>query len=74
MILVHNHPSGDPTPSKKDLVVTETLRNSAKILNIELLDHIIIGNMSYMSIMQYKIRQNNSWERKVDNGFIYIWN
>mgnify|MGYP004674542361 CR=1 FL=1 len=74
MILVHNHPSGDPTPSKKDLEVTETLRNAAKILNIELLDHIIIGNMSYMSIMQYKIRQNNSWERKVDNGFIYIWN
>ena len=60
MILVHNHPSGDPTPSKKDLEVTETLRNAAKILNIELLDHIIIGNMSYMSIMQYKIRQNNS--------------
>lgn len=60
MILVHNHPSGDPTPSKKDLEVTETLRNAAKILNIELLDHIIIGNMSYTSIMQYKIRQNNS--------------
>ena len=60
MILVHNHPSGDPTPSKKDLEVTETLRNAAKILNIELLDHIIIGNMPYMSIMQYKIRQNNS--------------
>ena len=60
MILVHNHPSGDPTPSKKDLEVTETLRNAAEILNIELLDHIIIGNMSYTSIMQYKIRQNNS--------------
>lgn len=60
MILVHNHPSGDPTPSIKDLEVTETLENAAKILNIELLDHIIIGNMSYTSIMQYKFRQNNS--------------
>lgn len=60
MILVHNHPSGDPTPSRKDLEVTETLKNAAEILNIELLDHIIIGNMSYTSIMQYKIRQNNS--------------
>ena len=60
MILVHNHPSGDSTPSRKDLEVTETLKNAAEILNIELLDHIIIGNMSYTSIMQYKIRQNNS--------------
>lgn len=52
MILVHNHPSGDPTPTKMDFVVTERLKNAATILNIELLDHIVIGNMNYRSIMQ----------------------
>ena len=56
IILVHNHPSGDPTPSRKDFEVTEKLRKAAELLNIELLDHIIIGNMHYKSIMQYKNR------------------
>lgn len=56
MILVHNHPSGDPTPSKKDFEVTERLKKAAELLTIELLDHIIIGNMKYTSIMQYQKR------------------
>lgn len=60
IILVHNHPSGDPTPSKKDLEITEKLQKAADFLGIELLDHIIIGNMCYESIMQYKNRQNNN--------------
>ena len=59
IILVHNHPSGDPTPSKKDFEVTERLKNAAELLTIELLDHIIIGNMKYESIIQSKTRQNN---------------
>ena len=58
IILAHNHPSGDPTPSLKDIEVTDRLRKAAKILNIELLDHIVIGNMNYVSIMEYQNRQN----------------
>ena len=58
IILAHNHPSGDPTPSLKDLEATERLKKASKLLNIELLDHIVIGNMYYKSIMEYQNRQN----------------
>ena len=51
IILVHNHPSGDPTPSKSDIIVTKKLKDAAQLLDIELLDHIVIGNMRYKSIM-----------------------
>ena len=51
IILVHNHPSGDPTPSGADIIVTKKLKEAAEILKIELLDHIVIGNMQYKSIM-----------------------
>ena len=58
IILAHNHPSGDPTPSLKDLEATERLKKASKLLNVELLDHIVIGNMYYKSIMEYQNRQN----------------
>ena len=44
LILVHNHPSGDPTPSIEDLKATKELERQAKLLNFLILDHIIIGN------------------------------
>lgn len=44
IILVHNHPSGNPTPSQADIKVTKQLNEAAKILEIKLLDHIIIGD------------------------------
>lgn len=44
IILVHNHPSGDPTPSKSDFEFTERLVQASKIMGIELLDHIVIGD------------------------------
>ena len=50
MILVHNHPTGDPTPSKTDITFTERLYNAAKMFDIELIDHIVIGNMNFKSI------------------------
>lgn len=50
MILIHNHPSGDPTPSKADLEFTDKLYNTTKMFDIELLDHIVIGNMNYKSV------------------------
>lgn len=44
IVAVHNHPSGDPAPSRADIQVTRQLRESAKIVGIELMDHIIVGN------------------------------
>ena len=51
IILLHNHPSGDPTPSKADIEVTRRIKEAANILGIELLDHIIIGDGKYKSII-----------------------
>ncbi|MGN1327333.1 MAG: DNA repair protein RadC [Clostridia bacterium] len=50
IILVHNHPSGDPTPSEEDIELTKRIYNAASILGIYLLDHVIIGNNKYASI------------------------
>jgi DNA repair protein RadC len=49
LIVAHNHPSGDPTPSTDDRLVTERLRQAGELLGIELLDHIVIGRASYFS-------------------------
>ena len=49
IILAHNHPSGDPTPSREDLDVTGRLSEAGKIIGIEVLDHIIIGEGAYYS-------------------------
>ncbi len=53
VILVHNHPSGDPSPSLEDIEVTRRLINLAKMLGIELLDHVIIAEDGCESIMKY---------------------
>lgn len=50
IILVHNHPSGDPTPSKADIEFTDRLGQAASIIGIELLDHIIIGDSKFESV------------------------
>ena len=50
IILVHNHPSGDCTPSKEDEIVTKMLYIAGDILGIKILDHIIIGKETYSSI------------------------
>ncbi len=55
IILVHNHPSGDPTPSENDIIVTKKLIECSKILDIKLLDHIIIGKMGYFSLNEKKL-------------------
>ncbi len=52
IILVHNHPSGDPTPSREDIEVTKRLIEAGKILGINVLDHIIIGNNSILSLKE----------------------
>jgi len=51
LILVHNHPTGDPTPSGEDLEVTRRLREAGELLGIKVLDHIIVGD-SYYSFVE----------------------
>ncbi len=50
IIVAHNHPSGDPTPSPEDINVTERLINASEILGIRLLDHVIVGNGCFTSM------------------------
>ena len=56
MILVHNHPSGDVTPSNDDALLTQRMAKAGKILDIPLSDHIICGNQTYFS---YSEQQGN---------------
>ena len=52
LILVHNHPSGDPAPSRDDLLVTRRIMRAGELLDITLLDHIIIGDQRFISMRQ----------------------
>lgn len=52
IICCHPHPSGDPTPSPEDIEITERLAAACKILSIELLDHIIIGDDKFISLKE----------------------
>jgi DNA repair protein RadC len=50
VVFVHNHPSGDPTPSPEDMAVTRAMVEAGKLLDVEVLDHIIIGKGHFMSL------------------------
>ncbi len=52
VIFVHNHPSGDPAPSKEDILITERLVSAGGVIGIKVLDHIIIGDNRYTSMME----------------------
>jgi DNA repair protein RadC len=52
IIVVHNHPSGDPTPSPEDVTITEQLKESGELLGIELLDHIILAGQRHTSLKE----------------------
>ena len=54
IILVHNHPSGDPTPSKQDLLLTRELYMCGKVVDIEVLDHVIIGLSDHVSLKDHE--------------------
>lgn len=58
MILLHNHPSGDPTPSRDDILTTKRISECGLLIGIELLDHIIIGNNCYVSFQE----ENSLWK------------
>lgn len=53
-VLLHNHPSGDPTPSLNDILVTDRLRSASRIMGIPMLDHIIIGENRFFSFKEQK--------------------
>ncbi len=59
IILVHNHPSGNPTPSKSDFTTTLSLSNIAKDLDIPIMDHIIIGRAGFESIQSILTKNTN---------------
>ncbi len=50
IIVIHNHPSGDPTPSPDDIAVTRAMAQAGKLLDIEVLDHLVIGRGRYVSL------------------------
>jgi DNA repair protein RadC len=52
MIVVHNHPSGDPSPSPEDLAVTRNLIEAGRLLDIPVLDHIVIGRSRFVSMRE----------------------
>jgi len=52
VIVAHNHPSGDPTPSPEDVAVTERIVNAGKLLDVEVLDHLVIGQQRYVSMKE----------------------
>ena len=52
IILIHNHPTGDPSPSKEDIKLTKNLLEASKIIGIDILDHIIIGDNKYFSFLE----------------------
>ena len=54
MILFHNHPSGNTSPSKEDIELTKDFEMGGKLLGIQVLDHIIIGRYNYFSFLEHE--------------------
>ncbi|MCJ7433613.1 MAG: hypothetical protein MUO77_09015, partial [Anaerolineales bacterium] len=52
LIIVHNHPSGDPTPSPDDVAVTRALVQAGKLLDMDVLDHLVIGQGKFVSLKE----------------------
>ncbi len=55
ILLLHNHPSGDPTPSRQDIEISKRVMEAGELMDIKLIDHIIIGDHTYVSLKSLKI-------------------
>jgi DNA repair protein RadC len=55
IILVHNHPSGDPEPSAEDRAITERLKQAGELLGIKILDHVVIGDGRYVAFTEQQL-------------------
>lgn len=64
VILVHNHPSGDPTPSKTDVELTKLLVSAGKLLGVPLDDHLIIGHHAYISMHEWGVIKESRYQTK----------
>ncbi|MFN0206719.1 MAG: DNA repair protein RadC [Planctomycetota bacterium] len=60
VLVIHNHPTGDPSPSAEDLAVTTRLRETGKLIGIPLIDHVIIGDERYFSFLERGYFQNEN--------------
>lgn len=61
IILSHNHPSGDPTPRREDILVTERLIKAGEYIGIKVIDHIIVGNARYISLREKDLIRGLIW-------------
>jgi len=52
LLLIHQHPTGDPSPSQEDIAITRRLREAGEIMGIKVLDHIIVGDGTYLSFVE----------------------
>jgi len=52
IVAIHNHPSGDPTPSQEDVAITQRLYEAGKLVGIQLVDHVVIGDNRYVSLKE----------------------
>ncbi|MBR1743251.1 MAG: hypothetical protein IJ733_15555, partial [Lachnospiraceae bacterium] len=52
ILLLHNHPSGDPTPSREDFLMTKRVLDTGNLIGVPLLDHIVIGDNCYVSFKE----------------------
>jgi DNA repair protein RadC len=52
LVVVHNHPSGDPEPSPEDCALTDRLRDGCRLLGLELLDHVVVGRQGFVSLRE----------------------
>jgi DNA repair protein RadC len=57
VVLVHNHPSGDPDPSVQDVATTRRLTQAGKLLGIDVMDHVIIGDGTWASLKQLELME-----------------
>jgi DNA repair protein RadC len=55
MIVVHNHPSGDPTPSPDDVAVTRAIVQAGNLLDVDVLDHMVIGQAKWVSLKEREL-------------------
>ena len=52
LMLLHNHPSGDPHPSKQDIIITRKIKEAGELMDIPLVDHVILGDQCYISLKE----------------------
>ncbi len=72
IILVHNHPSGDPTPSEEDDRMTDRVYESADVMGIRLLDHIIIGQGRFASVFKSQSKNKDPKDRVIPIKYLGV--